>query len=125
MFIFTLESTASSSCWAVASLEYFLPRFCTSFVEEEFQMLPSRTPPQCLRMGIPKGLLFFLTLFPKYFNGLLFYLAEATRCSLNFLQNKFLSCRCSKSVSYPNISLDCCAEHLRAAKMLYLLKYRM
>ena len=47
VFIFTLESTASTSCWAVVSVEYFLPQFPIFFVEEEFRMLPFITPPRC------------------------------------------------------------------------------
>ena len=47
VFIFTLESTASTSFWAVVSVEYFLPRFPISFVEEKFRMLPLITTPRC------------------------------------------------------------------------------
>ena len=72
VFIFTLESTAPSSCWAVVSVKYFLPRLPTSFVDEEFRMPPSMTPPRCLWSGIPEGLLFFLAFFSRYFNGLFF-----------------------------------------------------
>ena len=52
-----------------------------------------------------------------------FYLVEATRRSLNFLPNKFLSSCPNKSASSFNISLDCCAGQVKAAKILYLLKY--
>ena len=62
MFIFTLEFTAaSSSCWAVISIECFLPWFPIPFVEEEFRILLSRTPPRCLWRGVPKGFCFFLS----------------------------------------------------------------
>lgn len=54
-----------------------------------------------------------------------FYLVEATRRSLNFLPNKFLSSCPNKSASYFNISLDCCAGQVKAAKILYLLKYML
>ena len=36
VFIFALESTASPSCWAVVSVEYFLSRLPIVFAEEEF-----------------------------------------------------------------------------------------
>ena len=39
MFIFNLESTLSSSCWTVVSVEK-ISRFPITFVEEKFQMLP-------------------------------------------------------------------------------------
>ena len=45
-------------------------------------MLPFRTPPRCL--GLPKGLLFFLALLAII--SMVYFLAEATRCSLNFCQ---------------------------------------
>lgn len=99
----------------------FLPWFPISFVEIKFWMLFPRTPPRSLWSGIPKWL--FLALFSKYFDSLLFDLAESTRCSLNFSPNKSLSCCCNKSASSFNISLDCCAGQEGADKMLYLLKY--
>ena len=52
--------------------QIFFPRFRISFFEEEFQMLPSRTPPRCFWRAIPKGLLFFLAFFSKYFNSMFF-----------------------------------------------------
>ena len=86
-------------------------------------------PPELL-LGASKGLFrkgfcFFLPFSTNISTACLFDLAEATRCSLNLFPNKFLSCRCNKSASSLNISLDCCAGHLTAAKMLYLLKYVM
>ena len=36
VLIFTLESTASTSCWAIVSVKYFLRRFPKSSVEKEF-----------------------------------------------------------------------------------------
>ena len=74
VFIFTLEFLASSSCWAVVSVKYFLPLFPKSFVEEESQILPYGTPPRCFWRAIPKGLLLSLALFSKYFNGLFFFI---------------------------------------------------
>ena len=62
VLIFTLEFSASTSYWAVVFVEYFLPRFPISFVKEEFRMLPSGTPPRCLRREILKGILFFLAI---------------------------------------------------------------
>ena len=48
-----------------------------------------------------------------------FFLAEATRCLLYFFPNKFLSCRCNRSASSFNISLECCCSgQLRTAKIL-------
>ena len=125
VFIFTLESTASTSCWAVVSVEYFLPQFPIFFVEEEFRMLPFITPPRCFWRAIPKGLLFFLALFSKYFNGLFFLFSWNHQVFAKLFPNKFLSSCCNKSASSLNISLDCCVGQLRAAKMLYLLKYVM
>ena len=72
-----------------------------------------------------KSFCFFLPFSANISMVCFFYLAEATRCSLNSFPNKFLSCRCNKSASSLNVSLDCCAGQLRAAKMLYLLKYVM
>ena len=110
-FIFTLESTASTSCWAVVSVEYFLPRFPIFFVEEEFRMLPFITPPRASEGRFRKGFCFFLPF--------------SANISMACFFDKFLSCCCNKSASSLNISLDCCVGQLRAAKMLYLLKYVM
>ena len=52
-----------------------------------------------------------------------FDLPDEIRCSLNFLQNKFLSCCWSKSASSLNISFDCCGAQFNAGRMLYLLWY--
>ena len=125
MIIFTLESTASSSCWAVVSVKYFLSLFPISFVEKEFRTLPSRIYRRFSEGVFRKGFCFFLPFSANILTACFFDLAEATRCSLNFLSNKFLSCRCNKSASSLNISLDCCGGQLRAAKMLYFLKYMM
>ena len=73
-----------------------------------------------------KGFCFFLPFSANILMFCFFDLAENTRWLLNFFPNKFLSClscRCNKSASSLNISLDCCAGQLRAAKMLYLLKH--
>ena len=103
VFIFTLESTASSRCWAVVSVEYFFAYLLSTM---NFECRPPELLLSASEGIFQKSFYFFLALLSKYFNGLYFDLAEATRCSLNFLPNKFLSCRVSKSASSLNISLD-------------------
>ena len=111
VFIFTLESTASSSCWAVVSAEYL-------FSTKSFECCPPK-----LLLGASEGVFrksfcIFLPFSANISIACFFYLAEATRCSLNFFPNKFLSWHCNKSVSSFNFSLDCCAGQLRGVKML-------
>ena len=106
LFIFTLEFTASSSCWEIVSIILF---WFPKSVEEQFRISSV-----------------LLNEFSKRdFSLALCDLAEATKCLENFFQIKFQSYHCSKSASSLNISLDCGAGQLRAAKMLYLLKYVM
>ena len=95
MFIFNLESTFSSSCWTVVSVEK-VSRFPITFVEEKFQMLPPELLLSASKGVLQKDFYIFLALFSKFFNGLFFYLAKATRCLLNFFPSKFLSCCCNK-----------------------------
>ena len=123
MIIFTLKSTASSSCCAVVSIEYFLSRFSKFFCREIILNVVLQNFSSVILMGYSERAFVFFALSSKYSDGMLFYLAEATSCSLNFLPNKFLLCRCNKSTSSFSVSLDCCAGKLRAAKMLYLLNY--
>ena len=74
LFIFTMESTASSSSWVLVSVEYFLSRLSKYFLEEESRMFSSITPPQRFWRSIPKGILVCQALSCKYFDGLLFFI---------------------------------------------------
>ena len=69
------------------------------------------------------SLCFFLPLSANVSMTSFFDLAEVTRCSLNFLSKKFLSCHCNKSASSLSIALYCYPGQLRTTKILYLLKY--
>ena len=123
MFIFTLESTASTSCWAIVSVKYFFLDFAYLFSRKNFKCCPPELLLGASEGPFRKDFCFFLPFSANISIVCFFYLAGATRCSRNVFLNKFLSCGCSKSASCLNISLDCCTGQLRAAKMLYLLKY--
>ena len=93
--------------------------FCLDFPYLLSRKIFKCCPPEPL-LGASKGLFrkgfFFFFLFHKYFNACFFDLAEATRCSLIFFPNKFLSCHRNKCASSLNISLNCCAGQLRLLK---------
>ena len=100
---------------------YFMSNiFCLYFS----YLLPRKNFEYCpLELLLRMSLCFFLPFSANISMVSFFDLAEATRCSLNFLPKKFLSCHCNKSASSLSIALDCYPGQLRTTKILYLLKY--
>ena len=108
--------------WLYAKFHAFSTIFCR-------ERISNAVPPELL-LGAPvgsfrKGFCFLLPFSANISMAYFFDLTETTRYPLNFFPNKFLSCRCNKSASSLNISLDCCTGQLKGAKMLYLVKYVM